>query len=68
LVVRGAVLLPVRFPILLSIRACGFPAHGLTTVFWTLLRSLRVTDSAHELMQALVVEPGWCPTVCLSSA
>jgi hypothetical protein len=27
--------LPARFPIPLSIRACGFPAHGLPTVFLT---------------------------------
>ena len=45
------------FPIPLSIRACGFPAHGLPTVFWSGLRRLRVTDGAHQLMQALVVEP-----------
>ena len=33
LVVRGAVpAMRARFPILLSIRACGSPAHGLPTV------------------------------------
>ena len=36
LVVRGAPLdLRARFPIPLSIRACGFPAHGFPTIFWT---------------------------------
>ena len=49
------------FPFPLSIRACAFPAHGLPTVFWSGLRSLGVADGAHELMQALVVEPGLGP-------
>src|SRR5262249_49907880 len=67
LVVRGAPpAQPARFPIPLSIRACGFPAHGLPTVFVTWLRSLRVADGAHELMQALVVEPGARPAARLA--
>ncbi|MEE3850840.1 hypothetical protein VZC37_10895, partial [Gordonia sp. LSe1-13] len=41
LVVRGAVLATrVRFPIPLSIRACGFPAHGLPMIFCAWLRCL----------------------------
>src|SRR5271166_3824237 len=67
LVVRGAV--PAaqdRLPIPLSIRACGFPAHGLPTGIWTWLRRLRVSDGPHELVQALVVEPGAGPTVRLT--
>ena len=55
-----------RFPIPLSIRACGFPAHGLPTVVLAWLRCLRITDSTHELMQALVVEPGFRPPRDLS--
>ena len=55
-----------RFPIPLSICASGFPAHSSPTVFWTWLRCLRVSDSTHELVQALVVEPGAGPTVGLS--
>jgi hypothetical protein len=57
LVVRVAVPLLARFPIPLSIRTCRFPAYGLPTVFLTWLRCLWVTDSAHQLVQALVVEP-----------
>jgi len=56
----------VCFPVLLSIRACGFPAHGLPTVFLAWLRSFRVADSAHELVQTLVMEPGAGPTVRLT--
>src|SRR6266508_3325296 len=62
LVVRGAVPLPVRFPFPLSIRACGFPAHGLPTVVWSWLRSFRVADSAEQLVQALVVDTVLSPT------
>jgi hypothetical protein len=58
LVVRGAVPLSARFPIPLSIRACGFPAHGFPMNFWTWLHSFRVADGAHGRVQALVVEPG----------
>jgi hypothetical protein len=47
LVVRGAVSAEqIRFPIPLSIRACGFPAHGLPMIFLTWLRSFRVADGA----------------------
>src|ERR1039457_6953148 len=42
---RGERAQRTRFPILLSIRACDLPAHGLTTVLWTWLRCLRVSDS-----------------------
>src|SRR5207245_3379777 len=54
------------FPIPLSIRTCRFPAYGLPTAVWTWLRRLRVSDGAHELVQALVVEPGSMPTVGLA--
>src|SRR6202011_2254825 len=37
-------------------------AYGSPTVFWTWLRCLRVSDGAHELVQTLVVEPGFGPT------
>src|SRR5438552_4970222 len=67
LVVSGAVLgQRARFRILLSIRTCGFPAYGLPTVFLTWLRRLRVSDGAHEPVQALAVEPGAGPSVCLA--
>ena len=46
LVVRGAGARRPCFPIPLSIRACGFPAHGLPMVFLTWLRSLRIADGA----------------------
>ena len=52
LVVRGAVPLPVRFPIPLSSRACGFPAHGLRSVFLAWLRSLRVADGVELPLSA----------------
>ena len=52
-----------RFHIPLSIRACGFPAHGLPMIFWTLLRSLRVADGAGQAVQA--VSPT-TTTVCTS--
>ena len=61
-------LLRARFPIPLSIRTCGSPAYGLPTVFWTWLRDPRVSDGAHELVQALVVEPGAGPAVSLTGA
>jgi hypothetical protein len=57
LVVRGAVSWWTRFPIPLSIRACGLPAHGLQMIFLTWFRRLRVTDSARQLAQPLAVEP-----------
>src|SRR5947209_3881742 len=66
LVVRGAVSVRTWFPIPLSIRTCGFPAYGLPTVFWTWLRSLGVADGAHELVQALVMEPVWRPPARLA--
>ena len=68
LVVKGAVPCRACFPILLSIRTCDFPADGLPTVFWTWLRRLRVTDGAHQLVQALVVEPGRRPALHLAMA
>ena len=43
----------VRFPIPLSIRACGFPAHGLPMIFCAWLRSLRVADGAAKPVQAV---------------
>ena len=67
LVVRAAVSAErTRFPIPLSIRACGFPAHGFPMVFWTWLPSLRVADSATKPMQAVPVEPLSCPLIGLS--
>src|SRR5204862_6503320 len=66
LVVRGAVPVRACFPVPLSIRACGFPAHGLQLVCLTWLRRLRVADGAHELIQAMVVEPGARPEVRLA--
>src|SRR6516164_936207 len=67
LVVRGAgAAMRPGFPVPLSIRTCGFPAYGLPTVFWTWLRCLWVSDGAHELVQALVVEPGGGPAICLA--
>jgi len=59
--------LPVRFPIPLSIRTCGFPAYGLPMILLTWLRSFRIADGAHELVQALVMEPGRCPSFDLTS-
>ena len=56
------------FPIPLSIRACGFPAHGLPMVFLTWLHRLRVANGAEQLVQALVVEPGRRPTVRLTGS
>jgi hypothetical protein len=62
LVVRGAVSVGwTRFPIPLSIRACGFPAHGLPMIFLTWLRSLRVADDAAESVQAVPAEPFFRP-------
>src|SRR5262249_29982198 len=67
LVVRGAVSTAwIRFPIPLSIRACGFPAHGLPMIFVTWLRSLRVADGAAESVQAVPVEPLFGPLTSLS--
>src|SRR6185503_2296057 len=58
LVVRGAVPAKrLRFPIPLSIRACGFPAHGLPMIFCAWLRYLRVADGAAKSVQAVPVEP-----------
>src|SRR4029077_19990707 len=58
LVVRGAVsAVRTRFPIPLSIRACGFPAHGLSMIFCAWLRCLRVADGAAKSVQAVPVEP-----------
>jgi hypothetical protein len=68
LVVRGAVSTGwIRFPIPLSIRACGFPAHGLPMIFWTWLRSLRVADGAAKPVQAVPVKPLFGPVIGLSS-
>jgi len=50
LVVRGAVPVKARFPIPLSIRACGFPAHGLPMIFLASLRGPWIADCAHELV------------------
>src|SRR6185503_17337782 len=62
LVVRGAVSAKrIRFPIPLSIRACGFPAHGLPMIFLTWLRSLRVADGAAKSVQAVPVKPLFSP-------
>jgi hypothetical protein len=69
LVVRGAVSAKrIRFPIPLSIRACGFPAHGLPMIFLTWLRGLRVADSAAKPVQAVPVEPLLSPLIGLSGA
>src|SRR5215475_808011 len=56
-----------RFPIPLSIRACGFPAHGLPMIFLTWLRSLRIADGATKTVQALPSKPLLCPLIELSS-
>src|SRR6185503_16465940 len=62
LVVRGAVPAKrLRFPIPLSIRACGFPAHGLPMIFCAWLRSLRVADGAAKSVQAVPVKPLFGP-------
>ena len=67
LVVGGAVSAKrIRFPIPLSIRACGFPAHGLPMIFWTWLCSLRVTDGAAKSVQAVPVKPLFGPLSGLS--
>jgi len=68
LVVRGAVPLPVRFPIPLSNRACGFPAHGLPMIFLAWLRRLRITDGATQAIQALIPKPVPRPTLDLACA
>jgi hypothetical protein len=49
------------FPIPLSIRACGFPAHGLPMIFLTWLRSLRIADGPTEPVQTPLVEPVFGP-------
>src|SRR6516164_203309 len=68
LVVRGAVsAVRTCFPIPLSIRACGFPAHGLPMIFWTWLRRLWVADGATKPVQAVPVEPLCGPLIGLSS-
>jgi hypothetical protein len=68
LVVRGAVSAwQIRFPIPLSIRACGFPAHGFPMIFLTWLRSLWVADGATEAIQAVIVEPLLRPLSGLAS-
>src|SRR4029077_2867608 len=68
LVVRGAVsAVRIRFPCPLSIRACGFPAHGLPMIFLTWLRCLRVSDGATQAVQAVPVEPLFSPLIGLSS-
>src|SRR3954453_12293516 len=54
------------FPIPLSIRACGFPAHGLPMVFLTWLRGPWIADGASEPVQAPLVEPALSPLVGLS--
>ena len=67
LVVRGAVsAVRIRFPIPLSIRACGFPAHGLPMIFCAWLRCLRVADGAAQTVQAVPVEPLFGPLIGLS--
>jgi hypothetical protein len=67
LVVRGAVsAVRIRFPFPLSIRACGFPAHGLPMIFCAWLRCLRVADGAAQTVQAVPVEPLFGPLIGLS--
>src|SRR4051812_5525192 len=66
LVVRGAGTRRPCFPIPLSIRACGFPAHGLPMVFLTWLRGPWIADGASEPVQAPLVEPALSPLVGLS--
>ncbi len=49
LVVRGAVPgVRAWFPIPLSIRACGFPAHGLPMIFLAWRRDPGIADGAHQ--------------------
>ena len=45
---RGAVPVQARFPILLSLRACGLPARGLPMIFLAWLRCPWITDRAAE--------------------
>lgn len=63
LVVSGAVPVRARFRIPLSIRACGFPAHGLPMVFLAWLRSSRIADGASEAIKAMVLKPVTSPRI-----
>ena len=57
-VVRGAVpAKQARFPILLSNRASGSPAHGSPMVAHAWLRCLRIADGAAKSVQAEPIEP-----------
>src|SRR5690606_29235861 len=51
----------------LSIRACGFPAHGLPMIFLTWLRSLRIANGAPQAVQAVPGEPVLVPCLRLTS-
>ena len=68
MVVRGAVPQVARFPIPLSIRTCGFPAYGLPMIFLAWLRCLRIADGAAQAVQAVPVEPLFCPLAGLSGS
>jgi hypothetical protein len=46
-----------RFPVPLSIRACGFPAHGLPMIFLAWRRDPGIADGAHQPVQAQLPEP-----------
>jgi hypothetical protein len=68
LVVRGAGAAGRSgFPIPLSIRTCGFPAYGLPMIFCAWLRCPRIADGAAEPVQAVPVEPFFCPCPGLAS-
>src|SRR5487761_655325 len=46
-------------------RTCGFPAYGLPMIFLAWLRCPRIADGAAEPVQAVPVEPVFCPGVGL---
>src|SRR5690242_11612319 len=46
-------------------RTCGFPAYGLPMIFLTWLRCPRIADGAAKPVQAVPVEPVFCPGVDL---
>src|SRR5215211_481517 len=57
-----------RFQIPLSIRACGFPAHGLPMIFLASRREPRIADRAHQLVKAQLPKPVSSPLIGLSGA
>jgi hypothetical protein len=68
LVIRGAVPLPVRFPIPLINPYVRFSRIRLPMIFVTWLRCLRIADRATELVQVAPVEPVLSPQLGLTGA